>query len=233
MKAMKNYHDLYLKCDVLLLADIFEKFRNNSLKNYGLCPSHYVSAPAMSWDAMLNMTKIKLDLISDPDMYIFSGKGMRVGVSYISDRSSKINNKHFKSYDSKPELHLDANNLYGYAMCKFLPTSGFKWIDPKEFELNKYSSNSSKGCVLEVDLEYPKELRELHNDYPLAPDKIEIKREMLLDYQLKMADLYNISICNVKKLVPNFFDKEKYMIHYEHFQLYLRLELKLKKYIRY
>ena len=118
-------------------------------------------------------------------------------------------------------------------MSKFLPTSGFKWIDPKEFDLNNYTSSSSKGCVLEVDLEYPKELRELHNDYPLAPDKIEIKREMLSDYQLKMADLYNISICNIKKLVLNFFDKEKYMIHYEHFQLYLRLELKLKIYIRY
>ena len=63
-------------------------------------------------------------------------------------------------------------------MVKFLPTSGFKWIDPKEFDLNKYTSNSSKGCVLEVDLEYPKELQELHNDYPLAPDKIEIKREI-------------------------------------------------------
>ena len=83
------------------------------------------------------------------------------------------------------------------------------------FDLNKYSSNSSKGCVLEVDHEYPKELRELHNDYPLAPDKIEIKREMLFEYQLKIADYHNIAIGNVKKLVPNFFDKEKYVIHYE------------------
>ena len=100
-------------------------------------------------------------------------------------------------------------------MSKFLRTSGFKWIDPKEFDLNKYTSNSSKGCVLEVDLEYPTELRELHNDYPLAPDKIEIKREMLSDYQLKLEDLYNIPIGNVKKIVPNVFDKEKYAIHYE------------------
>ena len=91
--------------------------------------------------------------------------------------------------------------------------------------MNKYTSNSSKGCVLE----YPKELRELHNDYPLAPDKIRIKREMLSDYQLKIADHYNIPIGNVKKLRPNFFDKEKYVIHYENLQLYLRLGLKLKK----
>ena len=71
MKTMKGYHDLYLKCDVLLLADVFEIFRNNSLKNYGLCPSHYLSAPGLSWDTMLKMTKIKLIIISDPDMYIF------------------------------------------------------------------------------------------------------------------------------------------------------------------
>ena len=84
-------------------------------------------------------------------------------------------------------------------MSKFLLTSGFKWIYPKEFDLNKYTSHSSKDCVLEVNLEYPKDLRELHNDYPLAPDEIEIKREMLGDYQLKIDDLYNIPIDNVKK----------------------------------
>ena len=94
--------------------------------------------------------------------------------------------------------------------------------------MNKYASNSSKGCVLEVDLEYPEEL---HNDYPLATDKTEIKREMLSEYQLKVADLCNILICNVKKLVPKFCDKEKYVLHYENLQLHLRLGLKLKKYI--
>ena len=84
-------------------------------------------------------------------------------------------------------------------------------------------SDSSKGCVLKVDLEYSKESQELHNDYPLAPDKIEIKREMFSDYQLKISDIYNILIGNVKKLVPKFFDKKKYLIHYENLKLYLRL----------
>ena len=114
-------------------------------------------------------------------------------------------------------------------MSKLLPTSRFKWIDHKEFHLNKYTSNSSKGCVLEVDVEYPKELRELHNDYLLPPDKIEIKRGMFSNYQLNVFNIYNIPIGNVKKLGPNFFDKEKYVIYYENLQLYLRLELKLKK----
>ena len=113
-------------------------------------------------------------------------------------------------------------------MSNFFPTGGFKWIDPKEFDLNKYTSNSSKRCVLEVDLEYPKELRELYNDYTLAPDKIKIKKEMFSEYQLKIAYLYNIPFANVKKLVPNFFDTEKYVIHYENLQLYLILGVKLK-----
>ena len=110
----------------------------------------------------------------------------------------------------------------------FLPT-----FLPKECDLNKHTNNKSKGCLLKGDLEYPNELWELHNDYPLAPDKTEIKREMLPDYQLKIADLYNIPIGNVKKLVPNYFDKEKYVTHYKNLQLYLRLGLKLKKYIAY
>ena len=101
---MKDYHDLYFKCDVLLLANVFEKFRNNSLKNYGFCPHHYLSAPAKSWDAMLNMTKIKLELISDPDMHIFFEKGMRGGVTYISNRYTKVNNKYLKSYEPKTRI---------------------------------------------------------------------------------------------------------------------------------
>ena len=105
MKAMKGYHELYLKCDVLLLADVSEKFRNNSLKNYGLRLSHCLSAPSLSWDAMLNMTKVELGLIPNPDMYIFFEKGTRGGVSYISTRYSKSNNKYLKSY--KPNKNGD------------------------------------------------------------------------------------------------------------------------------
>ena len=162
-KTMKDYCVLYLKCDALLLVDVFEKFRNNSLKNHGLCRSHCLSAPDLSWDAILKMTKVELQVITDSDMYICFKKGMRGGVSYISNRYSKINNKYLKSYDLKHEskhtTYLDSNYLYGCAMFRFLPTSGFKWIVPKKCDLNKNTSNSSKGCVLEVDLEYPKELQ--------------------------------------------------------------------------
>ena len=105
-------------------------------------------------------------------------------------------------------------------MPKFLPTSKLKWIDPKEFDLNKWTKNSSKECVLEVCLEYPKQ-----NNYPWDPDKIEIKREMLPEYRLKIADLCNVPSGNAKKLLPNFSDKEKYVIDYRNLQLYLRVGL--------
>ena len=117
------------------------------------------------------MTKVKLKLIPDPDTYIIFEKGARHGLSYISNRYSKANNKYLKSYDTKHIIYLDVINLYGYAMSRFLPTSDSKWIDLIEFDLKKYTSSSSKGSALEVDLEYPKELCELHNDYFLVPDK--------------------------------------------------------------
>ena len=91
--------DVYLKYDVLLLADVFEKFRHKSFKNYGLCPSHYLSAPAVSWNAMFNTRKVELKLVPDPDMYMFFEKG---GVSYISNKYSKANDKHLKSCEQKP-----------------------------------------------------------------------------------------------------------------------------------
>ena len=103
-----------------MLANVFEKFGNNSLKNYGLSPSHYLSAPGLSWDVMLKMTKIERELITDPDMYIFFEKSTRGGISYISNRYSKANNKYLKSYDPKQEsnhiIYLD-EGIYMVMQC--------------------------------------------------------------------------------------------------------------------
>ena len=121
MKRMKNYPNLYSKCDVLLLADVLEKFRNRSLKDYGLSPTHYLSALAVSWDAMPSMTKVKLDLISDIAMYLFFEIGIRGGVSYISKRYSKANNKSLTSNDlKKPEeiiLHTWTKIIHIVMLC--------------------------------------------------------------------------------------------------------------------
>ena len=233
MKSMADYHDLYLKADVLLLVDVFENFRKTCLEYYKLDPAHYFTSPGLSWDAMLKMTNVKLDLISDVDMYQFVEKGMRGGTSYIANRYSKANNKYMKEYDeeapSKYIMYLDANNLYGWAMSQYLPTGGFKWLNEEFLLLDDYTDDSDKGLILEVDLEYPEELHDLHNDYPLAPEKVKVERDMLSAYCVEIADKFNMSSGLVEKLIPTLGDKEKYVLHYRNLQLYLDLGMKLKK----
>ena len=162
LKTMGDYHDLYLKSDILLLADVFENFRKTCLQYYKLDPCHYFTSPGLSWDAMLKMTDIKLELMVDIDMFQFIEKGMRGGISYIANRYGKANNKYMKNYDEKAPstyiMYLDANNLYGWAMSQYLPTGNFKWLSQKQIEktnLGEYIENSKKGLILEVDLEYP------------------------------------------------------------------------------
>ena len=141
LKTMGDYHDLYLKSDILLLADVFENFRKTCLQYYKLDPCHYFTSPGLSWDAMLKMTDIKLELITDIDMYQFIEKGLRGGVSYIANRYGKANNKYMKEYDEKAPskyiMYLDANNLYGWAMSQYLPTGNFKWLSQKQIEKNQ------------------------------------------------------------------------------------------------
>ena len=209
MKTLKDYHNLYNEVDVLLLADVFENFRNICIKNYKLDPAHYYTAPSLAWDAALKFTEVKLELLSDIDMLIMVEKGIRGGISMISTRYGKANNKYmgdkFNSNEpSKYIQYLDANNLYGWAVSKSLPTHGFKWME--EDERNNWKNYS---CILKVDLEYPKSLHELHNNYPLAPEQIEVNK--------------------VSKLILNLGNKEKYIIHYENLKQYLSLGLKLTK----
>ena len=234
IENMGQYHDLYLKSDALLLADIFQNFREINLTNSGLDPAHYVSSPGLSWDAMLKMTNVKLDLISDVDTQNFIEKGMRGGISTITHRHALANNKYMKNYYPEKESsyisYLDANNLYGWAMSQKLPTGDFRWIpSPEYINLDSYDENSAKGLILEVDLEYPLELHRLHNDYPLAPEKMVVREEMLSDYSREILGREGMTIGKVQKLIPNLKDKEKYVLHYRNLQLYLKLGLKLKK----
>ena len=234
MNKMGDYRDLYLKTGVLLLADVFEKFIRTCLDYYELDPCHYFSSPALSWDAMLKMTKIELELISDTDMQLFIEKGMRGGILYIAKRHSKTNNKYMKCYDSSEKskyiIYLDVNNLYGWPMSQYLPYTEFKWLNQKEisdFCLNSICENSSIGYILKVDLQYPSKLHELHNNFPLAPEKLEISQNMLSKYCFNIANEYGIKIGGVNKLVPNLGNKSKYVVHYRNLQLYLSLGMKL------
>ena len=232
MNTEGDYHGLYLKTDVLLLADMCEKFISTCLDFYRLDPCHSFSSPGFSCDAMLKMTSIKLDLNSDIDMHLFIEKGVRGGISYIA----KAKNKYKERYDSSKVSiyisYLDAKNLHGWAMSEYLRYSRFKSLNQKEinnFCLNSISENISIGYILEVDLEYPIELHDLHNDYPLAPEKLEISQNRLSKYCLSIANKYEIKIGGVNKLVPNLGNKSKYVVHYKNLQLHLSLGMKLTK----
>ena len=218
MKTFKEYHEVYNISDVLLLADVFEKFRDICLKNYGLDPVYYYTAPGLAWDAMLKMTKINLELLSDVDMLLMVEKGIRGGISIISNRYGKANNKYMKDFNksepSKYLMYVDANNLYGAAMSEKLPVHSFKWMSNQEIE-NIFNNQivqvwEKMPCILEVDLEYPEKLHDLHNDYPLCPEKVECDH-------------------GVKKLIPNLRHKNNYVIHYKNLMQCLRLGMKLKK----
>ena len=236
IKTMGEYHDLYLGSDVLLLADVFESFRKTCMQYYKLDPCHYFTSPGLSWDAMLKMTNVKLELMTDINMFQFIEKGIHGGVFYIANRYGKANNEYMKEYNDKASskyiMYLDANNLYGWAMSQYLPTGNFKWMsnrEIKQIDLGKYSADSKSGFILEVDLEYPEELHDLHNDYPLAPEKVKVSKNMLSGYCEKTAEKYNISIGLVSKLIPTLRDKKEYVLHYRNLQLYLDLGLKIKK----
>ena len=150
IKTMGEYHDLYLKSDVLLLAvaDVFESFRKTCLQYYKLDHATNFTSPGLSWDTILKMTNIKLELMTDVDMFQFIEKGIRGGVSYIANRYGKANNKYMKEYNekvpSKYIMYLDANNLYGWAMSQYLPAGNFRWMTDKEvnkIDLGKYKAN--------------------------------------------------------------------------------------------
>ena len=216
MKTFKEYHELYNETDVLLLADVFENFRDLCLKIYGLDPVYYFTAPGLAWDACLKITNIDLELLSENNMLLMFEKGIRGGISIISNRYGEANNKYMgkgfnKNKPSKYLMYLDANNLYGCAMSMKLPTHGFKWLTGGEMEKiyeNRHNLNKIP-CILEVDLEYPNNLHDLHNDYPLCPEKVKCKNR-------------------VEKLIPNLRDKEKYVIHYKNLIQCLDMGLKIK-----
>ena len=134
---MGQYRDLYFMSDILLLADVFENFRKTCLEYYKLDPAHYFTSPGLSWDAMLEMANIQLELKTNIHMFQFIERGMRGGDSYIANRHGKAN-KYMKKYNksalSKYITYLDANNLYAWAMSLALPRSGFKWGAEKQIK---------------------------------------------------------------------------------------------------
>lgn len=237
-----EYHDLYLKTDVLLLTDIFENFRKTAMKFYELDPanSKYFTLPSFAWDAMLKKTKVKLDQMTDVDMYNFCDKGLRGGTSMISHRYAKANNKYMKNYDvndiSSYIIYLDANNLYGHAMIQKLPTGDLKWIEPTadvgnlHDYINSLECDDDVGYFVECDLHYPKELHDLHNSYPLAVEKKTINENELSPYQLNQLKTHDEKHSEkIEKLIPNFYDKKDYVCHIKNLKYYIEKGLIVTK----
>ena len=217
LNNLGEYHDLYVQSDTLLLADVFENFRNTCLKVYELDPAHSLPLPGLAWQACLKKTNIKLELLTDYDMLLMVEEGIRGGICHSIHRHAKANNKYMENYDENKESsyiqYLDVNNLYGWAMPQKLPVNGFKLVEDtsrinEEF-IKNYNENNNKGYILEVDVKYPKKLHDLHSDLPFLPKRMKIDK--------------------CKKLVCNLQNKKKYIMHIKSLKQALDHGLKLKK----
>ena len=217
LKNLEEYHDLYVQSDTLLLADVFENFRNKCLEAYELDPAHFLSLSGLAWQACLKKTNIELELLTDYDMLLMLEEGIRGGICHSIHRYAKANNKYMNNYDKNKESsyiqYLDANNLYRWAMSQKLPVNKFKWIEDtsqiNEDFIKNYYENSKKGYILEVDVKYPKKLHDLHSDLPFLPKTIKIDK--------------------CKKLVCDLHNKKKYVVHMKSLKQALNHGLKLKR----
>ena len=256
-KTLLDYHNLYLKTDVLILADAFEKFRKFFIENHEIDPCYCYSAPGLTWQCGLKYTGIKLELLTDVDMLQMFENGIRGGFSgVLGPRHVKAFNEYTSNYDKdyrimdeheKEEclkrlkegknlnkffeknylLYLDANNLYGWAMSQKLPTGDFKWENDPDY----YKKiPKGRGCIIECDLEYPNDCRFKTRKYPLAPEKMKIDKEKLSDYQLNL--LGDKPLSKEEKLFLTLYDKEKYVIHHSILKEYIKLGMKVTKVYR-
>ena len=192
---------------------MFENFIDVCMEKYGLDPSYYVTAAHLAYDAMLKVTWAEIELLTDPDMYLFFDENKRGDVSSAMKRYSEANNKYMKNYDpEKPGAfieYLDENGLHTSILAAPLTFSGFRWLTEEEINEMMGDHTKIRSCTLRVDLEYPKELHDLHNEYPLAVESVVVDE--------------------VRKLIPNLHDKRKYVVHHEALPCYLRNGMMLKK----
>ena len=201
---LDDYQDLYVQSDKLLLADVFENFRKMYLKIYGFDAAHFLSSPGIAWQAPLKKTKVKLDLLTDIDMFLVVEKGIRRGICHSFYWYTKANKKCMKYYDKNKESsyvhYWDVNNLFGWAMSQKLPEKNFKWVKVilkfnkvcvYVYTCKSYKEESDKQHFLEADVEYPENLYNLPNDLPFLYERMKIDK--------------------AEKLVANLHDKTEYV----------------------
>ena len=177
IKTLGDYHDLYVQADTAQLSDVFENLRSLCLREYQLDPAYFVSTTSLAFEAMLKITRANIELFTDIDMILMTEKGIRDGLTQVIRKYGVANNKYLphcdKTKNSTYLQYLDGKNLYGYAMNKKLPLNGYKWADKSIFTddfIKNYDDEGDKGYLLEVDVEYPKELHSAHEDLPFLPE---------------------------------------------------------------
>jgi len=176
IRTLGEYSDLYLKTNVLLLADIFENFRDSCAASYEIDPAYYYTRSGFTWDAMLKHTRVNFELLTDIDMVMFVERGICGGLSQCSNTYARVNNTYMLSYDPSKSwsylMYIDVN-LYGWAMCQPLSYADFRWVDDtSNFNVIDIALDSPTGYILEVDLEYPQHL----HDVPFCPTGRQIWR---------------------------------------------------------
>jgi hypothetical protein len=250
LKTMRHWHDYYLSIDVAGLADVFESFREISLRQWNLEPTQYLGLPGLSFQGLLRQRlfngKKPIDLLSDVDMYRFFEKSIRGGVCHVGKRAHTSNHPALPDFDEKQpisqSMDLDANNLYGDSMSQKLPARNFSWLDMESDMISEiledileksedFWKDSDIGYTLEVDLEYPKEYHEPHNGFPLAPEKLTCSEKELSEYSRKLItdEAGKINMPKCEKLVCHFNKREKYIVNVRTLALYRRLGMKVTK----
>ena len=230
IKTLGEYHDLYVQADTVQISDVFESFRSLCLKEYQLDPAYFVSIPSLAFEAMLKITKAKIELFTDIDMVLMTEKGIRGGLTQVVKKHAIANNKYLPTYDKTKKSvflqYLDANNLYGYAMNRTLPLNGYKWADVSIFTdvfIKNYDDKGDKGYLLEVDVEYPKELLSAPGDLPFLPEgrfKLDKEFEHKVTEEIKKAHkkvykTFNIIHEPENKLIATVQDKNKLLLVFQ------------------
>ena len=229
IKNLGEYHDLYVQLDTTQFADAFENFRSVCLKEYELDPLYFVSIPGLALEAMLKLTNVKIELLTDIDMYLMVENAIRGGLTQVVKKYAVANNKYLPDYNKNIKSsylqYLDANNLYGYAMIKKLPLDGFRWSDPNKYTsefIKKYDYEiDNRGYLLEVDIEYPKYLNKAHEDLPFL---CEIRKTLDKQFKYEISDdikkkhynvyrLLNITHESENRLIATIQDKKKYVVN--------------------
>ncbi|XP_050062931.1 uncharacterized protein LOC126552279 [Aphis gossypii] len=217
IKTLGEYSDHYLKTDVAILADVFENFRDLCLSTLELDPAYYMTAPGFAYDCMLKYTKIELERLKCPNMLLFIENSIRGGITQSTKRYAKANIPNIEglNYNSNEPItwltYLDCVNLYGKSMLTELPFKDFEWVDDLNIDVTKIADDSEVGYILEVDVDYPKNLHKTHNDFPFLP----------------------LNECppnsNVKKLLTTLLPKKNYIVHYKNLKQAISHGLKLVK----